>query len=482
MTLDAQQCRMARAALELGVRDLAQLADVSPNTVARLERGEALHARTQAFIRGALEAEGVSFMDPGDHSLVGGSGVRLGATGRSAYSDLFSALWSLPDFRQQPEAAVAALTDIFALYLDIIQNEHREPDTWERLDLAGALGALASSNPYMAFACLRRGITPPDNQSKDYPIPAEDAARAAEFDLAYFRRGLARLRSGGPPPGGGAPLPPASKPGFDAQGFLSPEIDTFRSSIRSWAPAAPWFALAEDLNGLGLDLLRHEETPLHYNQRFCIATLFVRTHQSFQAALVLIERGLTGDARTVLRSAVEGAIALMALAADPAFVGRLTDAYRLSQQKRARVALSPAYRGGYTPVQVAEMEKTIREVDDLKKNRGTDLKEINWADVARPLCPDLYDLLYRSLSADGTHATVDALNRHLVLDHAGDIIELNAGPDTSGVVEALHAACLVMLWAADPFARVFPQDGVSDRIQSLIQRFGGLLAASPPEA
>lgn len=52
---------MARAALGLGVRDLAELAKVSPDTIARLERGEVLRDRTVEDIRRALEAEGVEF-------------------------------------------------------------------------------------------------------------------------------------------------------------------------------------------------------------------------------------------------------------------------------------------------------------------------------------------------------------------------------------------------------------------------------------
>jgi len=477
MTLDARQCRMARAALEIGVRDLAQLADVSPNTIARLERGEALHQRTQSFIRGALEAEGIGFIEPRAYSLSGGAGVRLGDGARSRYADLFESLWTLPDFRQEPAAAIAALTDIFALYLDIIQDEHREPDVWERLDLSAALAALAASNPHMAFACLRRGITPPDNQSKDYPIPDADAASSEAYDLAHFRRGLAKLRStaAAPATGGSTEL---TGDGFSALGFLSSEIDSFRTAIREWTPARAWFELGDELTGLGLQLLRDHETPLHDNQRFCIATLFVRTHQSHQAALILIERGMIGDARSVLRSAVEGAIALNALAADPSFVDRLTDAYRLSQQKRARVALDPAYRDGYSASEIAEMEKTIREVDGLKAARGKSLQDINWADVAQPVCPDLYQLLYRLLSADGTHATIDALNRHLILDTDQNIVGLNAGPDTDGVVDALQAACLVMLWAAEPFSRAFPTDGVSDQIQGFVQRFGQLVGTA----
>ena len=44
--MQAQQCKMARAALKLGGRELAGLAKVSPDTVARFERGEDLKDRT----------------------------------------------------------------------------------------------------------------------------------------------------------------------------------------------------------------------------------------------------------------------------------------------------------------------------------------------------------------------------------------------------------------------------------------------------
>ena len=67
------QCKMARTALNLGVRDLAKLAQVSPDTVARLERGEELRERTVDTIRAALEAAGVEFIAENG----GGVGVRL---------------------------------------------------------------------------------------------------------------------------------------------------------------------------------------------------------------------------------------------------------------------------------------------------------------------------------------------------------------------------------------------------------------------
>ena len=67
------QCRMARAALGLGVRDLAALAKVSPDTVARFERGDTLRERTVEDLRRALEDAGVEFIPENG----GGVGVRL---------------------------------------------------------------------------------------------------------------------------------------------------------------------------------------------------------------------------------------------------------------------------------------------------------------------------------------------------------------------------------------------------------------------
>jgi len=67
---------MARTATGLGVRELAKAAGVSPDTVARLERGEALREPTVQIIRAALERAGVEFIPENG----GGVGVRLRRT------------------------------------------------------------------------------------------------------------------------------------------------------------------------------------------------------------------------------------------------------------------------------------------------------------------------------------------------------------------------------------------------------------------
>jgi transcriptional regulator with XRE-family HTH domain len=64
---------MARAALGLGVRELAAAAKVSTDTVARFERGDDLKERTVEALQRALEEAGVEFIDENG----GGPGVRL---------------------------------------------------------------------------------------------------------------------------------------------------------------------------------------------------------------------------------------------------------------------------------------------------------------------------------------------------------------------------------------------------------------------
>lgn len=65
---------MARAALQIGVRELAALANVSAMTVTRFETGASGgHAETLRKLQSALQSAGVEFIPENG----GGAGVRL---------------------------------------------------------------------------------------------------------------------------------------------------------------------------------------------------------------------------------------------------------------------------------------------------------------------------------------------------------------------------------------------------------------------
>src|SRR3954467_2998437 len=71
--MKAVQLRMARAAVGWGVRDLAQEAGVTANTVTRIENGADAKQSTMDALQRALEGAGIEFIDQNG----GGPGVRL---------------------------------------------------------------------------------------------------------------------------------------------------------------------------------------------------------------------------------------------------------------------------------------------------------------------------------------------------------------------------------------------------------------------
>ena len=71
-----EQVRMARGALRIGVRELAEMANVTPATITRFEteKGGLQHSSAEA-IRKALEAQGIQFLENGE--VAAGTGVTL---------------------------------------------------------------------------------------------------------------------------------------------------------------------------------------------------------------------------------------------------------------------------------------------------------------------------------------------------------------------------------------------------------------------
>ena len=75
--LTPSQMRMARAALRIGLRDLAEMANVTTATLTRYENERGgMHAATRDRVKRTLESAGVEFIPENG----GGAGVRLRKT------------------------------------------------------------------------------------------------------------------------------------------------------------------------------------------------------------------------------------------------------------------------------------------------------------------------------------------------------------------------------------------------------------------
>lgn len=259
---------------------------------------------------------------------------------------------------------------------------------------------------------------------------------------------------------------------FDKDGFFSPEIEGFRTNVRDGQPTKVWFDYALELNRLGFDMLRRVETLRTDNQQFALNAHFVRVHQNFQSALILGERGLVPDARVVVRSGVESAIAVNAFANDASFVEQMVDAHFRSQRTLARIYLDK-FRSEFTAEEIVGLEKAIADAGALEISKGgKELTDIKWEQVAEKHCKELYHLLYRALSSDGTHATINVLERFLLVDENEEITAFKVAPDGAGLIELLSSACLMFIWAAAPYAHTNGLTDVESVISDRVQQFG----------
>ena len=71
--MNAAQMRMARAALGWGVRELAEKAGITANTVTRIENGADAKQSTIDAMRSAFETAGIEFIPENG----GGAGIRF---------------------------------------------------------------------------------------------------------------------------------------------------------------------------------------------------------------------------------------------------------------------------------------------------------------------------------------------------------------------------------------------------------------------
>ena len=104
---------------------------------------------------------------------------------------------------------------------------------------------------------------------------------------------------------------------FDDDGFLSPDHVAWTATTR--AQFKEWFDLVESFNREAMKILFAIKPRQSINQQLVAASLYGRALQSFQGAVIMAERGMIADARSIVRSCAETAFAIGSLTVDDKF-------------------------------------------------------------------------------------------------------------------------------------------------------------------
>lgn len=234
----------------------------------------------------------------------------------------------------------------------------------------------------------------------------------------------------------------------DVAGFLSPEISYSIRDIRKGF--APWLDAAMSFNELGMRVLLkanvnadQASTP----QLIMAPLLYGRTLTSFQSAYLLTERGMTSDARTVVRAAAETAIILAAMVKDTGVCDLLVDRHYWHHRKlRTAWLKDPEAATHMTPQEMHAVEATITaaniEHPRAKTLTSDPINVFNLAQLAGVTA--LYNTVYRTTSGDAAHTSPDALDRLCRVDAQRDIIGFKFGPDVADLPNTLSDAISVL--------------------------------------
>jgi hypothetical protein len=245
---------------------------------------------------------------------------------------------------------------------------------------------------------------------------------------------------------------------IDEVGFISPEVTHWIEKHR--ADNAAWFSFAERLNRIGQSLLHGLTVSNDDGQqsRFLAMLLFTRSLSNFQGVILMAERGMIVEARTLARSCLESTFCLAAMVCGKEdFADEFRRATLQSRKARANFVLKEPDRLQFTDMEsVDRLRSYAEELNKYPEN----LTSLNFEQLSvRVGLADMY-LFYRQLSADAAHPSIEALSRYV-----GDTGNVKWGPNCNSaeISDTLNIACHFLIGACayindiaknDEFARL----------------------------
>jgi hypothetical protein len=226
-------------------------------------------------------------------------------------------------------------------------------------------------------------------------------------------------------------------------GFLSPDIAGIIAEHRE--RHAVWFALAEDLNRTGQGTLAGvqigpKEIPA---QRLFGILLLIRTLSNFQGGLLMAERSMVVEARTLFRCCFENAFWIAALLKDgDRFIAEIMDDERASTRSKATWILKESARLDFSGPNAAARLRAYVEAMDKQWGKVSPQK---MEEAARKGGIGDGYLYYKVLSGDAAHPSISALDRYVVRGQGETITGIKFGPDPDGIADSLNCGCQAML-------------------------------------
>jgi Family of unknown function (DUF5677) len=253
-------------------------------------------------------------------------------------------------------------------------------------------------------------------------------------------------------------------------GFLSPEMEPMVAQCRK--QNAIWFALAEDINRTAqATLTKYQIGPEISAQHLFGFLLLIRTLSNFQGGLLMAERGMVVEARTLFRCCFENVFWLGALLKDgDQFISDIMGDEVASTKSKARWVMQDPSRLEFSgPNAVARLQARVDEMEKAwGKVSGQKLEDA----AKRGRLGDAY-IYYKVLSGDAAHPSVSAMDRYVQRDR-NSITGMTCGPFLAEVSGSLNCGCQAMIAAGVAITEMLGDTEHNKEFAELARAYGSL--------
>jgi hypothetical protein len=251
-------------------------------------------------------------------------------------------------------------------------------------------------------------------------------------------------------------------------GFLSPDVDSFIRDHRD--RNASWFSLAERLNQRGQAILASVQMKITEkgaaDPQLIGLLLTVRTLSNYQAIVLLAERGMIVEARTLARCCYENVYCMAALQhGRDDFVKQMVDDDSVSRRKMSNWLLQKSSRLEHAGDGASD--QLVQNITNIDARSPNAVRLVLEQAAEKAGVGDLY-LPYRQLSWDSAHPTVQALSRYFSADQDDGKYELWWGPQTKdGEVADTISICMPAVFGVLTIAREMLMEETAPTLDAL---------------
>lgn len=252
--------------------------------------------------------------------------------------------------------------------------------------------------------------------------------------------------------------------GFDRFGFLAPSIEKSRADFRAQNQA--WFDLADDTNAVLMKAVI-SATELaktdSWNPLAVATRVALRSSGTMQGAILMAERGMTVQARTLARSLMEDGFCIAALDSKPdEFIEMLKADSEASRRLQGKFIQAQSLVEAGEP-----RDKLIAAIDALGKPDILSPKKV--AEMG-PLTKQY--LAYQRLSDDSAHTSARSINHHVFANETHTGWCYRVGPATAEENAAtLHQVVLGALPIAIGITQIVNDEETNKAMPPLMDRF-----------